>query len=144
MTATELKRALKEFTSVYSKRGYEYGFVFDNSSGNYMLRLSKGSKSATIRDGYINGRLSLKPRELTSFDIILTLEDKVFLKYISDYALEEYSDHLVSAFEIIDAFFEGSFNITSEKYFIFQRKNYLNLQVGDHEEHLLQTGKSDQ
>lgn len=131
---TALRTHLEEYRSL----GYDQKLVYEKRTNKYEVRIGKGKKSVVIRQGYSQGKPDRKVTELTSFDVLFQVGGVLFLKYVSDYPLEEYSKRLNEAFAFVSAFFANNYTISSERYAFFWKKKYLNLRVGGETEHLLE------
>jgi hypothetical protein len=131
---------LRTFSNQYRDKGYVCTFDYEPSSRKYALNMRKGITTIIIRDGFFNGKPDKSRVELTSFDVLFSLDKSIFAKYYSDYPLDEYLLRLDEAFELVDSFADGNYNLTSEKSLLGKEKQYLNIELDGQVEHLL--GKS--
>jgi len=120
----------------YRRSGFTVEFQSDDS--NYEAIINKDDKKAIIRDGMVRGDAwNKKPPKDTSFDVLFITNGTTFLKYMSDYPMDQYPIRITEAFNFIDNFFAENYTITNERYFYFWNKDYMHICVNDEISHLL-------
>ena len=142
MSFEEVKDRIRKIESEF--KGQSFAVDSQYSEYAYLLKISKGRLSITIRDGYFtDGNVNARPVELTSFEVFFTVNNERFAHYVSDYPLDEYGQRLDEVIELVHIFFRERFTISDDRFLIFMKRRYLNIRSAGVEYHFLQVPQTE-
>lgn len=134
MEIAKIIEKLKEIEDSYKAKGYTVTAHYHTSG--HTLKISQKELKVTIRDQYPPTVGLIK---ITSFDVLFGINNDTYLDYVSDYPSDEYIEQLKNTVLLIDSFFERKFSVTSERYLLFFKKNYLNIIADGVQYHFIYT-----